>query len=517
MGGIERRLFREFGPRRAHESGGRSRGSRRRHRRSDAGAWTSHGRGSRTNGNREGRGEAAGHRLLIDRTRRRRASGRRPPILPRLPRDRGRPQVARRGAGLLWRMCDVSPGGRNARGPAGACEGPEVYRDHPGRSGCRETGAHRRDGSRDDRHRVPATLLGRAARSCAAHRPGAASDPGLGLHESGRARCESGGCRNHREPRRSGTRGHLPRGHVARTSIRHRRNALGERGLLLAEPVPAEGRLRGTGSAPGALRMRIRARGIVPGQASGFALVSLAPFSFVGGVDPATGSILNGATGSTGERLDGRVFVFPAGKGSTVGSYVLYGLGKRGHGPVAIVNRRADSVVAVGATLAGIPMVDRVDLGCLRAGDRVVVDGSRGTIELPDIRAKRVVTAILRNRGRILIVRRSEKVGTFQGKWSAISGRIEGREDPKRRAIVEVREETGIRAITFRGAGDPVLARDGTTIYVVHPFLFDTSNRRVRLDWENVEHRWVRPEELERFESVPRLVDVVAAVLQPSA
>jgi predicted aconitase with swiveling domain/8-oxo-dGTP pyrophosphatase MutT (NUDIX family) len=263
--------------------------------------------------------------------------------------------------------------------------------------------------------------------------------------------------------------------------------------------------------------MRIRGRGIVPGQASGNALVSSAPFSFVGGVDPATGSILDGANGSAGERLGGRVFVFPSGKGSTVGSYVLYGLGKRGQGPVAIVNRRADAVVAVGATLAGIPMVDRVDVEGLHTGDRIVVDGSRGTVELPDIRARRVVTAILRNRGRILIVRRSEKVGTFRGKWSAISGHIEGREDPKRRAIVEVREETGIRAITFRGAGDPVLARDGTTIYVVHPFLFDTSNRQVRLDWENVEHRWVRPEELERFESVPRLVDVVAAVLQPSA
>ena len=263
--------------------------------------------------------------------------------------------------------------------------------------------------------------------------------------------------------------------------------------------------------------MRIRARGIVPGRASGRALVSSAPFSFVGGVDPATGSILNGATGMTGEHLDGRVFVFPTGKGSTVGSYVLYGLGKRGHGPAAIVNRRADAVVAVGATLAGIPMVDRVDIRGLRTGDRMVVDGGRGTVELPDIRARRVVTAILRNRGRVLIVRRSEKVGTFQGKWSAISGHLEGREDPKHRAIVEVREETGIRAITFRGAGDPVFARDGTTIYVVHPFLFDTRNRLVRLDWENVEQRWVRPAELDRFETVPRLVDVVATVLQPSA
>src|SRR5437879_13903940 len=116
----------------------------------------------------------------------------------------------------------------------------------------------------------------------------------------------------------------------------------------------------------------------------------------------------------------------------------------------------------------------------------MVAAGARGTGDRRDIRGKRVVPAILRNQGRILIIRRSEKVGTFRGKWSAISGHIEGREDPKHRAIVEVREETGIRAITFRGAGDAVLARDGTTIYVVHPFLFDTPKRRLRLDWDNV-------------------------------
>ena len=263
--------------------------------------------------------------------------------------------------------------------------------------------------------------------------------------------------------------------------------------------------------------MRIRARGIVPGRASGMAILSPAPFSFVGGVDPATGSIADAATGIAGEPLQGRIFTFPTGKGSTVGSYVLYGLGKRGLGPTGIVNRRADAVVAVGATLAGIPMVDRVDVGGLRTGDRIVVDANRGSVELPDVKGERVVTAVLRNRGQILIVRRSEKVGTFQGRWSAISGVIEGREDPKHRALVEVREETGLRGIVFRSAGDPVLARDGATMYIVHPFLFDAPSRRVHLDWENVEHRWIRPEELHRFATVPRLTDVVAAVLGPSA
>jgi len=241
--------------------------------------------------------------------------------------------------------------------------------------------------------------------------------------------------------------------------------------------------------------------------------VSPVPFSFVGGVDPATGKILDSDAGISDDRLTGRIFAFPHGKGSTVGSYVIYGLAKRGVGPAAIVNSAAEGIIAVGATLAEIPLVDRIDTACLRTGDRLIVDGDRGAVDLLGVKATPVVSAILRNRGRILIVRRSDAVGSFRGRWSAISGFLEGREDPRARARQEVREETGLRGAKFRTAGRSVLARANARVYVVHPFLFDVPSRRVRLDWENVEYRWVLPEELERFKTVPRLMDVVSAVL----
>jgi 8-oxo-dGTP pyrophosphatase MutT (NUDIX family) len=177
------------------------------------------------------------------------------------------------------------------------------------------------------------------------------------------------------------------------------------------------------------------------------------------------------------------------------------------------VNAKADAIVAVGAALGGIPLVDRIDTGGLRTRDRVEVDADRGTVELLGVRATPVVTAILVNRGRILLVRRSDAVGTFRGRWSAISGYIEGKENAKTRAIREVREETGMKRLKLRATGRPVLARDNATIFVVHPFFFEVPSRRVHLDWENVEHRWIRPDEVERFETVPRLKDVVAAVL----
>jgi 8-oxo-dGTP pyrophosphatase MutT (NUDIX family) len=225
--------------------------------------------------------------------------------------------------------------------------------------------------------------------------------------------------------------------------------------------------------------MKIRGRGISPGRVTGEALAIDAPFSFVGGADPTTGAILDPSSGVEGQRLVGRIFAFPRGKGSTV--------------------------------------VDRVDTGGIRTGDRIILDGDRGTLELPDVKAVPVVSVVLRNRGRILIVRRSDSVGTFRGRWSAISGYLEGREPPRSRAVREVREETGLRRIVFRAAAPPIFARADATVFVVHPFLFEAPSRKVRLDWENVEHRWIRPEELDQFESVPRLKDVVQAVIGPKA
>lgn len=260
--------------------------------------------------------------------------------------------------------------------------------------------------------------------------------------------------------------------------------------------------------------MRLKARAISPGSGEGTALVSPAPFSFVGGADPATGAVLDDATGFRGERLAGRVLAFPHGKGSTVGSYVLYGLAKRGLGPAAVVNERAETIVATGAILGGVPMVDGVDLGGFAPGDRVHVDADRMTVDLPDVEAKPVVSVFLRNRGRFLVVRRSDRVGSFQGRWSAISGYVEGDEDPRARAGQEIREETRVRGARFRRSAEPLLTRHGNTAFVVHPFLFDAPTRRVVLDWENVEYRWITPDELKGLRTVPRLDVVLQRILQ---
>ena len=131
---------------------------------------------------------------------------------------------------------------------------------------------------------------------------------------------------------------------------------------------------------PGQEDLRLVGRQISGGTGTGKALVLESDLSFLGGVDPRTGRIKDRATGAFNRTVRNRVLVFPKGKGSTVGSYVIYGLSANGKAPAAIVNAQTETIVATGAILARIPLVDQVDISAISTGDRVTVDGDGGEV-----------------------------------------------------------------------------------------------------------------------------------------
>ncbi|KQC03089.1 MAG: hypothetical protein APR53_06085 [Methanoculleus sp. SDB] len=130
----------------------------------------------------------------------------------------------------------------------------------------------------------------------------------------------------------------------------------------------------------------IRGRGISRGRATGELLVSSEPISFLSGVDPETGIVIEEGHPLSGVSIAGKVLAFPFGKGSTVGSYVIYALRKNGVAPAAIINEEAEPIIATGAIIAEIPMVDRPDtpLPDLKGGAMVTVDGDSGDIVYED-------------------------------------------------------------------------------------------------------------------------------------
>jgi len=130
------------------------------------------------------------------------------------------------------------------------------------------------------------------------------------------------------------------------------------------------------------MQIELKGRPIMPGLSRGRALVSNKPLSFLGGVDPETGKVIEKNHDLNGKMLAGTILCFPHGHGSTVGSYVLYSLAKRKVGPKAIVNETADPVVVVGAVIADIPMVDKIDISQIRTGDLIEVDGDKGIVRI---------------------------------------------------------------------------------------------------------------------------------------
>ena len=125
---------------------------------------------------------------------------------------------------------------------------------------------------------------------------------------------------------------------------------------------------------------------------------------------------------------------------------------------------------------------------------------------------KHVVTCFLEYDKKIPLFRRSERVGTYRGRWAGISGYIEEGKTPYEQALEEIREETGL------SEEDIELLKEGETLeaideelgrrWVVHPYRFQVIRpEKIVIDWEHSELRWIDPEDISRYETVPKLLE----------
>lgn len=152
-----------------------------------------------------------------------------------------------------------------------------------------------------------------------------------------------------------------------------------------------------------------------------------------------------------------------------------------------------------------LPAVGEFDADLVVDGEVVTVDGTGGTVTIDGVVEREVVTAFVqRPDGRILLLRRSEAVGSFRGRWSAVSGFLED-PTPLDQARREIVEETGLRAARLVRAGGVFYARSDAVVYAVHPFLFRVEEPAVQLDWESAEAEWVDPAEISGRPTVPKL------------
>ncbi len=138
------------------------------------------------------------------------------------------------------------------------------------------------------------------------------------------------------------------------------------------------------------------------------------------------------------------------------------------------------------------------------------------------LRVTHVVTCILLRTDQgsplMLLVRRSQRVGSYHGRWAGVSGFVEAQVTPEEQAYTEIREETGlareqVRLLRCGAVVEHIDSEIGRHFYI-HPFLFTVLTPEViRIDWEATEMRWVEPSELVSYETVPKLWEVYNAAL----
>ncbi len=134
------------------------------------------------------------------------------------------------------------------------------------------------------------------------------------------------------------------------------------------------------------------------------------------------------------------------------------------------------------------------------------------------MRSTKIVTSFIRDNYKLLILKRSDKVKSMKGLWAGVSGIIEKDEEPLKRAKIEIFEEVGIpeEKITLIKAAEEM--RVNSPQYENHeweifPFLFETKDATIKLNWENSEFKWIKLEELEKYETVPSLQKVLFNLL----
>lgn len=118
----------------------------------------------------------------------------------------------------------------------------------------------------------------------------------------------------------------------------------------------------------------------------------------------------------------------------------------------------------------------------------------------------------------LLIVQRSQRVGSYHGRWAAISGFVEEGVTPEEQAYTEIREETKLQRdqvrLLRRGA---VVEYEDASIgrhWVIHPFLFEVlTPDAIHTDWEAQQMRWIHPSELQNYETVPLLAEAHASAV----
>lgn len=139
---------------------------------------------------------------------------------------------------------------------------------------------------------------------------------------------------------------------------------------------------------------------------------------------------------------------------------------------------------------------------------------SDGRINYTDSKKAPVINCFVKYKNKFLLLKRSDKVGAYKGKWNSIGGYIDEDKPVKEKVLEEIWEELKIKKDDVKNmmGGNPyeVVDKEIGKIWIVHPFVAELKKEpAIVLDFEHTEFRWVKEEDIENYDSVPGLKEVI--------
>jgi 8-oxo-dGTP pyrophosphatase MutT (NUDIX family) len=133
-----------------------------------------------------------------------------------------------------------------------------------------------------------------------------------------------------------------------------------------------------------------------------------------------------------------------------------------------------------------------------------------------------VVTCFVKCGGRILLLKRSDQVRVYRGKWCTVAGYIDEPKPIRAKVLEELAEELGLSEADVTtmviGGSYEFFDPDARKTWIVHPVLvrFDRQPQ-IQLDWEHTEFTWILPDEISSYETVPKLAESLTRVISPGS
>ncbi|MBD3155521.1 MAG: NUDIX domain-containing protein [Candidatus Aenigmarchaeota archaeon] len=123
---------------------------------------------------------------------------------------------------------------------------------------------------------------------------------------------------------------------------------------------------------------------------------------------------------------------------------------------------------------------------------------------------RNVVICIIKNKGKILLLKRRPDDKIYPDRWNFICGVIDPGETPIKTAYREIEEESGIQKNNLKllKKGEPYTRVDRNLSIIFHNniFLLKSDTNQIELDHENTDYTWIDPNDIFDYYLAPGML-----------